>query len=111
MPGERYRHIFLPGPTQTQGFTNPRQGGGAPRIPVRDRVQHSTRLRDRLETLWRDVESTQAVAHTERHGVYIDFISEPGFDLVVKSLESLRSGIRLLNVRRRQTSHLNQQYL
>jgi len=108
MPGERYRHIFLPGPTQTQGFTNPRQGGGAPRIPVRDRVQHSTRLRDRLETLWRDVESTQAVAYTERHGVYIDFISEPGFDLVVKSLEFLRSGIRLLNVRRRQVGGTDQ---
>jgi hypothetical protein len=55
-----------------------------------------------LETLWREVESTQAVAHTERHGVYIDFVSEPGFDLVVKSLEVMRSGIRLLNVRKQQ---------
>jgi hypothetical protein len=53
--------------------------------------------------LWRDVESTQAVAHTERHGVYIDFVSDPGFDLVVKSLEALRLGIRLLNVR---TQHI-----
>jgi Subtilase family len=102
MPGERYRHIFLPGPTRTQGFTNPRRGGEGPRIPVRDRRAHSTRLQERLETVWRDVESTQAVAHTERHGIYIDFISEPGFDLMVKSLEAVRLGIRLLNVRRQQ---------
>src|SRR5262245_49582848 len=101
MPGERYRHIFLIGPTGTRGFTSPRQGGGGPRIPARDRAQHSTRLRERLETLWREVDVTQAVAHAERHGVYVDFVSEPGFDLVVKSLEPLRTGIRLLNVRRR----------
>lgn len=100
MPGERYRHIFLTGPTTTRGFTSPRQGGGRPRIPERDRVQHSTRLRERLETFWRDVDGAQAVAHSERYGVYIDFVSEPGFDLVVKSLESLRIGIRLLNVRK-----------
>jgi len=108
MPGERYRHIFLPGPTLTQGFTNPRRGGEGPRIPARDRGPHSIRLHERLETLWRDVESTQAVAHTERHGVYIDFISEPGFDLIVKSLESLRLGIRLLNVRRQQVEGTEQ---
>jgi hypothetical protein len=48
------------------------------------------------------VESAQAVAHTERHGIYFDFISEPGFDLMVKSLEAIRSGIRLLSVRRQQ---------
>ncbi|MCL5422003.1 MAG: S8 family peptidase [Nitrospirae bacterium] len=37
----------------------------------------------------------------ERHGAYIDFVSEPGFDLLTESLESRRSGIRLLNVRQR----------
>ena len=102
MAGERYRHIFLLGPTRTQGFTSPRRGGEGPRIPTRDRGRHSAQLHERLETLWRDVESTQAVAHTERHGVYVDFISEPGFDLMVKSLEAIRSGIRLLTVRRQQ---------
>jgi hypothetical protein len=110
MAGERYRHIFLLGPTRTQGFTSPRQGGGAPRIPARDRAQHSARLREQLETLWRDVESTQAVAHTERHGVYIDFVSDPGFDLVVKSLEALRLGIRLLNVRTQQIEGAEQTF-
>src|SRR5215471_6854837 len=101
MPGERYRHIFLPRPTRTQGFTNPRRGGEGPRIPARDRSQHSASLRNRLDNLWREVELTRAVGQTERHGVYIDFVSEPGFDLIVKSIENLRLGIRLLNVRSR----------
>jgi hypothetical protein len=38
------------------------------------------------------------VAHADRQGVYLDFYSEPGFDLILKSLEARRSGIRLLNV-------------
>lgn len=35
----------------------------------------------------------------ERHGAYLEFEGEPGFDLVIQRLENLRTGIRLLNVR------------
>lgn len=103
MPGEGYRHIFLAGPDRTLPFTNPRQGGGSPRIPPRNRTRHSAFLQQRLEAAWREDEQRQAVAHVDRHGVYVDFVSEPGFDLAIKSLESLRSGIRLLNVRKEGT--------
>jgi len=100
LAGERYRHIFLSGPSSTQKFTNPRRGGPAPRIPSRNRAQHSAFLKQRLEEAWTTFDQQrQAVAHVERHGAYVEFVSEPGFDLVVKSLEALRSGIRLLNVR------------
>jgi hypothetical protein len=101
MPGERYRHIFLEGIARTQGFTNPRQGGASPRVRQRDRDQHSNYLRERLEAAWAQVEDQrQAVAHGERRGAYIEFVSEPGFDLVLRSLEAQRTGIRLLNVHR-----------
>lgn len=100
MAGERYRHIFLPGPNQTQPFTNPRRGGEPPRIPHRDPAGHGFYLMRRLESAWREDKERRAVAHPGRNGVYIDFVSEPGFDLIIKSLESLQSGIRLLNVRR-----------
>lgn len=101
MPGERYRHIFLPGPTRTQGFTNPRQGGSAPRIPNnRDRNDHSVYLRGRLQQAWSEFDQQQTVISVERDGAYIEFESEPGFDLAIQSLESLRLGVRLLNVRR-----------
>lgn len=101
MPGERFRHIFLEGPTRAQDFTSPRQGGSSPRVPVRNREQHSRYLRQRLEAAWSQVDQhRQAVAHVERYGTYIDFVGQPGYDLVLKSLEAIRSGIRLLNVRR-----------
>lgn len=98
MPVERYRHLFLPGPTRTQEFTNPRQGGAAPRIPTRDRFQHSAYLRQRIESVWNEVDQRQAVVHVERHGAYVDFLSEPNFELAIQGLENLGSGIRLLNV-------------
>lgn len=99
MPGERYWHIFLAGPSRTQGFTNPRRGGTAPRIPARNRNLHSIHLQRRFEEAWRQEEERQAVVHVERHGSYIEFEGDPGFDLAVISLENLQSGIRLRNVR------------
>ena len=103
MPGgERFRHIFLAGPSHTQGFTNPRRGGSAPRLPDRDdRARHSTYLQQRLQEAWQEVDQQrQAVVYEGRHGAYFEFESEPGFDLAIQSLENLRSRIRLLNVRK-----------
>lgn len=103
MAGERYRHIFLAGYAQAQGFTSPRKGGGAPRIPTdRDRVQHSANLQQQLAQAWVAAEQLQqrAAVHVERHGAYIEFEGAPGFDLAIQSLENIRSGIRLLNVRK-----------
>lgn len=99
MPGERYRHIFLEGPSQTRGFTSP-GGGGDSRIPPRNRRPHGKYLQKRLDKAWEEVEKQrQVVTHVERRGAYIDFVSEPGFELTLKSLEARQSGIRLLNVR------------
>jgi hypothetical protein len=103
MPDNRFRHIFLAGPTSAQGFTNPRKGGSPPRIHGQDRIQHSDYLQQRLQKTWAEFDlmrQRQAVAHVERHGAYIEFVSEPGFDLMIKSLEHQPSGIRLYNVRK-----------
>lgn len=100
MPFEHYKHIFLAGPTRTQGFTNPQRGRGAANIPTRTRAEHSNYLRQRFEEAWQNAEQRQAVPHIERHGTYIEFVSDPGFDLILQSLENLKSGIRLLNVQR-----------
>jgi hypothetical protein len=58
-------------------------------------------LQQRLAQAWTegDRQRRQAVIHTERTGAYIEFSGEPGFDLMVQSLEAMRSGIRLYNVR------------
>ena len=102
MADERYRHIFLTNPPQTVGYTSPRTGGPSFRIPgFRNREQHGTYLRRRLEEAWEIVDRrSQGVAGIqEREGIYLEFFGEPGFDLVFQSLERVASGIRLLNVR------------
>lgn len=99
MAGERYRHIFLKGAASVRGYTNPIVGGSSRGLPDRDRATHSTYLQQRLHAAWMEVEECQAVVHVERYGAYIEFTGEPGFDLPITSLESRRSGIRLLNVR------------
>ena len=100
MAEEHYRHIYLPGPTRSEEYTSPRRGGYDPRIPDRNRNRHSTYLKRRLRDAWQQEEQQRAVVHVERHGAYLEFESEPGFDLAFQSLEYIPSGIRLLNVRR-----------
>jgi Subtilase family len=100
MAGERFSHLFLPGPSDTrEDFSSPRQGGKSPRLRAQDRPVHAQYVKERLEAAWRTATDRQAVAHANRQGVYLEFSSEPGFDLYLKSLEARRSGIRLLSVK------------
>lgn len=99
MPPTRYPILFLQGPTSSSRFTSPGKGGSTLNLFPRNRADHAEQIKRRLQTAWQTAETQQAVAHTTRCGVYLDFYSEPGFDLALKSLESIRPGIRLLNVR------------
>jgi hypothetical protein len=96
---ERFPHLFLPGPTDTRhDFSSPRSGRESSR-PSRNRLEHARHIKQQLTTAWAAAHGRQAVAHANRDGVYLEFISEPGFDLALKSLENIKSGIRLLTVR------------
>lgn len=75
-------------------------GRGKARIPDRDRQAHSRYLQERLAKAWHDAENERAVIHAQREGVYLEFKSDPDADLVTEALESVRSGVRLLNVRK-----------
>jgi hypothetical protein len=100
MPEEHFPHLFLPGPSETRSdYSNPRRGRGAPRIRPHDRRSHANHVRQSLENAWRTAIDRQAVAHSDRHGVYLEFSSEPGFDLALKSLESRQANIKLLNTK------------
>ncbi|MCA9398519.1 MAG: S8 family peptidase [Candidatus Omnitrophica bacterium] len=100
MADERYRHIFLKDSPSIKNFTSVPSLGAALRIPQRDRRPHSEYLTQKFNQSWQDAENEQAVVHSAREGVYIEFKSDPGADLVTKSLEDLRSKkVRLLNVR------------
>ncbi|MGJ8510723.1 hypothetical protein, partial [Glaesserella parasuis] len=45
-------------------------------------------------------ETRTAASLPTKDGVYIEFVGQAGYDLVTKSLENRRSGIRLLNVKK-----------
>lgn len=101
MANEHYPHLFLPGPSEKiSDYRNPRRGGDAPRIKLQDRQPHAEHVRRSLENAWQTAADRQAVAHSDRRGVYLEFNSEPGFDLTIKSLESRQANIRLLNVKK-----------
>ncbi len=99
MAAEHFPLLFLDGPNETRGFTTTMQGGGGATLPTRVATSHSVLLEDRLTRAWADAEGRQATGLTTRQGCYIEFVSAPGADLALKSLESVSTGIRLLNVR------------
>ena len=100
MANEHFPHLFLPGPSDVrEDYRSPRRGGSSPRLREQDRAAHAAVVIRRLEEAWESAQERQAVVHADRSGIYLEFISEPGFDLALKSLEARKSGIRLLNVR------------
>ena len=98
MPPARYPLLFLQGPTRTGRFTSPQQGSSKLNLYARDRAEHAELIKGRLQAAWQATDAQRAAIHAARRGVYLDFYSEPGFDLALKSLDARRSGIRLLNV-------------
>ena len=103
MADNRFTHLFIRRPTQVINYTSPKSGGGSIIIPSRNRGRHGSFLKKKFEELWKQSEkeqqNRQAVALPVRTGHYIEFRSRAGFDLITKSLESMKSNIRLLNIR------------
>ena len=100
---EFYRHIFLDHSGRAVDFTSPPSRGATSRIPPRNRQNHATMIRRKLDAAWgmmrQRAEQRAAVSLPARQGVYLEFESAPDGDLVTESLEDRRAGIRLLNVR------------
>ena len=101
MPEERFPHLYLSGPAETHPFTTPQSGAQQSVLPLRDRETHVARLERRFEQAWAEADGRKAISHVTRDGSYVEFAGEPGFRLTLTSLDKVRSGIRLLNVRRR----------
>ncbi|MDD5464943.1 MAG: S8 family peptidase [Candidatus Omnitrophica bacterium] len=100
MPNKRFQHLFIKEAHTAKNFTSTSSGGTKPRIPVREIEAHSRFLQEKFNAAWTQAQNKQAVIHAAREGVYIEFKGDPGYELVTKSLEDMRSKrIRLLNVR------------
>jgi len=99
----KYKHILLADNKISENFTQPRGGGRDPHLSPRDRQIHSERLLQKFEQIWAEKERINQTRMAEgiatREGTYLEFVSAAGFDLITKSLEDKRLGIRLLNIK------------
>jgi len=100
---DSFRHIFLEQSGKPSEYTSPPTRGAEYRILWRHRASHSAKLSRQLDSAWQTARQTAqqrtAVSLPVRQGVYLEFESAPDHDLITKSLEDRRAGIRLLNVR------------
>src|SRR5688572_21020837 len=103
--GGEFRHLLLEGGSQGQSFTTPRRGGGGLSFPARNRQQHGGRLRAQLQQIQQRAEQIlgerRAAGLATEFGLVLEFASDAGFPLNVDRLESKRSHIQLLNVRKK----------
>lgn len=98
-------HIFHPNAAARHDFSTPRPGRGkALSLQARDRAQHAARLLGQMEGIEPRAAERVAAQKAEGvdagNGVYLQFDSEPGFDLKFESLDFGPSGIELCAVRR-----------
>jgi len=98
------KHIFISENVKTsEKYRAQARQGATPVIPLRNRAVQSQKLLQDFEAIWRYKEVLQQQRQAEhiatREGTYIQFSSASNHDLITKSLEDLRKGIRLLNVK------------
>jgi hypothetical protein len=101
MPVDK-KNIFLSGTIEPLPFTSKSTFGSERAIPPRDVAQHANYLKRRFEEAYaqnKNLTQQQVAAIRYKEGVYLEFSGQQNHDLVVKSLENIRAGIRLLNIR------------
>ena len=107
------KHIFISGNVKKDKYKGSPKIGKKTNIPQRDREQHSKKLLDQLNEIWdqkKEKENSTAEGIYTRDGTYLSFTSAAGLDLITKSLENIKSGIRLLNIQeeKNDSEHLYQ---
>ena len=102
MAENKYSHIFLKDSKNSIPFSQS-SGGGSANIPQRDRKSHSEYLTSRFITIWKEQDDLKseriAASIPTKEGFYIQFKGKVGCDLITKSLENIKKGIRLLNIK------------
>lgn len=104
--GPRRRHIHVEGTARTEPYTYPRPVRGATiQTPARGRAAHANGLLAALDQARRTLDDLHqqrsAAGVAEDRGLYLEFESDPDFELVLKSLDRRREGIELVVVRER----------
>ncbi len=100
------RHIHVQGTAQAEPYTYPRPVRPAStQTPTRGRTAHADGLLAALDLARRALgelhQQRSAAGVVEERGLYLEFESDPGFELVLGGLDRRKQGIELVAVRER----------
>ncbi len=103
MTQKKYPLLFIKEGSVSINYTSPQGGGGNSNLPPRRRASHGQRLQNKMTAIWKEFTAQgtdrSAISAADREGFYLEFRSKADYDLVTKSLEDIRQGVRLLNIR------------
>jgi len=110
---EQYKHLFLAENLKSEKYKSAQKFGKEPNIPTRDRATHVQKLLKKFSEIFAEkekLEQNNEIAEIKtKNGTYLTFTSAINCDLFTKSLEDLRTGIRLLNVKEEKIDGQNTQ--
>ena len=92
-------HIIFSEEQERFDYTTPRPGRGRSNFPIRDEVTHGAFINRKLAEARQQYNENSAIGISHLDTIILEFNSSPDFDLKTKSLEDIRFGIRLLNIR------------
>lgn len=97
---EKFKPLILNNYAQSEKFITPKGGGSRkPLLPDRDRESHSQRLIDSYRSLVDNYINESEKLTYKNDGIYLEFEGLQNYELIIKSLENIPQGIRLLNVK------------
>ena len=95
---ENLRHFLLNNLGDAVSYTSPRFGP-RPSFPERNRREHANHLLNQVQEISESLHENVPVSAPSPQGVYVEFESEPDFELTIKSLDLKSKGIELLSVK------------
>ena len=99
---DKFPHILLKDTTLTEPYTPILSRGKTFKLPPRNRQEHGQKLLRQFDQLRHEadqvIKEQKAYGIDAGNGIYVQFESEPEFELKFESLEVIRSGIELLAV-------------
>ena len=97
-----HRHIIIEEPGQELDYTKPPGGGGAFKIPSRDRRVHARKLQSDVSRAINDANSLAERTGHIIHDICLEIIGEDHYDLKIESLQDfrLKPPIEVLSVKR-----------
>jgi len=106
MPHDKFDklpHLLIPDTARIEPYTPVLSRAKIFKLPPRQRQTHGQNLLHQFDRLRKEsdtlIAEQKAFGIDAGNGIYIQFESEPGFELKFESLEAIRSGIELLAVR------------